>query len=245
MYEWEKESDIMAEFLSGIGAFLLYLLPLALILLALRIFTKVPDELFRKLLHFVLLGAYVPFLFGFAKWWHCVAFIVGFGVILFPTLKLLAKVKGFSSFVNERKNGEFTGSMLLALGVMAVSISIGWGIFSDKYIVLASVYVWGVGDGFAALIGKCYGKHKIKWSFVDNKKSFEGSLAMLITSAIAVFTVLMLRGGIAPLWCVLVALLAASASTFMELCSKGGVDTVTCPAVSMLIIVPFVELLGG
>ena len=119
----------MKEFLDGILAFVLYLLPCALVMLAVRRFTKIPDELFRKILHFILLGAYVPFLFGFSKWWHCVLFVVGFAAFLFPVLTLLSKIKGFSAFVNERKNGEFTSSMLLALGVMAGSISVGWGIF--------------------------------------------------------------------------------------------------------------------
>ena len=235
----------MKDFLDGILAFVLYLLPCALVMLAVRRFTKIPDELFRKILHFILLGAYVPFLFGFSKWWHCVLFVVGFAAFLFPVLTLLSKIKGFSAFVNERKNGEFTSSMLLALGVMAGSISVGWGIFNDKYIVLAGVYAWGVGDAFAALIGKRFGKHKITWRFVDNKKSYEGSLAMLITSALAVFSVLMIRGGIAPVWCVLISLVSATASTFMELCSKNGVDTITCPMVSMAVILPLIHVFGG
>ena len=235
----------MNEFLNGVLAFLLYLTPLAIIILLVRKFTKIPDELFRKILHFILLGAYVPMLFGFSYWWHAVAFVVGLALLLFPMLYFFAKIKGFSRFVNERKNGEFKSSMLLALGVMAVSISLGWGVLSDRYLVLASVYAWGVGDAFAALVGKRYGKHKLGWRFVDKKKSVEGSLAMLVTSAISVFTVLVIRGGISPVWCALIALLAASASTVAELYTKNGLDTVTCPAVSMAIIFPLTTLLGG
>ena len=235
----------MNEFFSGVIAFLAYLVPLAALMLASRVLIKIPDELFRKILHFILLGAYVPFLFGFTVWWHCVAFIVGLAALLFPLLYFMAKIPGFSKFVNERNNGEFTSSMLLALGVMAGSISIGWGLMGDRYIVLAGVYAWGVGDAFAALIGKRFGRHKITWRFVDNKKSVEGTLAMVITSAIAVFTVLLLRGGISVGLAAVIAVVAASASALAELCTKNGLDTVTCPLVSMLIILPMISLLGG
>lgn len=57
--------------------------------------------------------------------------------------------------------------------------------FSGVLIFLAGVYSWGVGDAFAALIGKKYGKHKIIWKLADNKKSVEGSVAMLVTSAVS------------------------------------------------------------
>ena len=42
---------------------------------------------------------------------------------------------------------------------------------------LASIYAWGVDDALVALIGKKFGKHKIKWKLADGKKSVEGSLA--------------------------------------------------------------------
>ena len=235
----------MTEFLGGAGAFVLYLAPFAVVMLLLRKFTGIPDELFRKLLHFILLGAYIPLMFSFERWWMCVIFVLCLVCLLFPTLLIAGKIPGFSAFVNERKKGEFLSSMLLALGVMAASMTIGWGVLSDRYIVLASVYAWGVGDGFAALVGKKIGRHKITWKFVDNKKSYEGSAAMLITSALAVFVVLLVRGGLHPALALLVAIVAAVASTFAELCSKGGIDTVTCPAISMAIIVLLTRLFGG
>ena len=57
----------MNGFFDGILAFIYYLTPLALIMLFVRKFTKIPDELFRKSLHFILLGAYIPLLFGFPR----------------------------------------------------------------------------------------------------------------------------------------------------------------------------------
>ena len=235
----------MFEFINGLCIFLIYLIPAAIIMLLIRKFTKIPDELFRKILHFILLGAYIPLLFSFNTWWKCIILVGSLIILLLPILKFAGKIPGFSSFVNERKKGEFTSSMVLALSVMLLTISIGWGIFNDKFLVLASVYAWGVGDAFAALIGKRFGKHKIKWKFVDNKKSYEGSIAMIITSAISVFIVLLVRGGVNPIFALLIAIVASTASTFVELCSKNGIDTITCPNVAMAIIVPLLMLLGA
>ena len=235
----------MIDFFNGLIAFMIYIIPMAIIMLSVRAFTKIPDELFRKILHCIFLGAYIPLLFGFKVWWHSVIFIISLAIILFPILIIAGKIPEFSAFVNERRRGEFTNSMVLALGVMAVSTAIGWGIFNDKFLVLAAVYAWGVGDAFAALIGKRFGKHKIGWKFVDNKKSVEGSLAMVVCSTIAVFIVLLVRGGMNPILTLAISLLVSLASAFVELCSKGGYDTIFCPAISMAILIPLLTLLGG
>ena len=70
--------------------------------------------------------------------------------------------------------------MVLAVGMMLISTTICWGLFGDKYLVLASIYAWGIWDAFAALIAKRFGKHKIKFKLADNKKSFEVSIIVAI-----------------------------------------------------------------
>ena len=235
----------MQEFLYGSLIFISYIIPLGIIMILVRKFCKIQDELFRKALHFILLGAYIPLLYGFKTWWICIIMIACLLLILFPILIIASKLPLLKSYIIERKKGEFLSSMVLSISIMIISITIGWGIFDDKLIVLACVYSWGVGDAFAALIGKKYGKHKITLKFVDNKKSIEGSLAMVITSTIAVLCVLLIRGGIHPLYCIVISLLSAIISTFVELCTKNGLDTITCPLASMAVILPLITLLGG
>lgn len=48
----------MQELLHGAASFVLYIIPAASIMFAVRHFTRIPDELFRKILHFILLGAF-------------------------------------------------------------------------------------------------------------------------------------------------------------------------------------------
>ena len=49
----------MQSFLYGTGITTLYILVAVVIVLLLRKLIKIPDELFRKILHFILLGAYI------------------------------------------------------------------------------------------------------------------------------------------------------------------------------------------
>lgn len=204
---------------------------------------SIPDELFRKALHFILLGAYIPLVFAFETWWMAAIFAATLIIILFPALSIAGKIPMFSAFMNERKKGEFKSSMVLAVGMMAFSVTICWGLFADKYLVLASIYAWGIGDGLAALVGKRFGKHKIKWKMADGKKSVEGSLTMFLCNLVSVCTVLLIRGGIGVTMCFVIALLAALVCTLAEMCAKDGWDTVICPVSAMIVIIPMVTLL--
>ena len=233
----------MQQFIYGTGITLLYIVVAAGIMLLARMLFTIPDELFRKILHFILLGAYIPLVFAFETWWMAAAFAASLVVILFPVLLLAEKIPMFSSFVNERKKGEFRSSMVLAVGMMAFSVTICWGLFGDKYLVLASIYAWGVGDAFAALVGKRFGKHKIKWKLADGKKSIEGSVAMFLCALTSVFSVLMVRGGIDFVICAVIAVLAALVCTISEMCTKNGLDTIVCPVSAMAVIIPLSMLL--
>ena len=235
----------MQQLLLGSGITLLYILSAAGIMVTVRKLTSIPDELFRKILHFILLGAYIPLVFAFEKWWMATVFSIGMIILCFPALYFAEKIPKFSSFVNERKKGEYKNSMVLAISMMALSTTICWGLFADKYLVLASIYAWGVGDGLAALVGKRFGKHKITWKLADGKKSVEGSLAMFICSFTSVLGVLLIRGGLGLPLCFITALLTGAACTVAELCSKNGYDTVICPTVAMVVIIPMVALFGG
>ena len=235
----------MQEFLNGALSFILYIIPAAIIALFSRKLIKIPDELFRKILHFILLGAYIPLIFAFEKWWMASGFAVILIIILYPFLSLVEKIPAFSEFLNQRREGEIKNSMVLAVSMMALSTFVCWGIFGDRFFVLACVYAWGVGDAFAALFGKRFGKHKIKLPFADKNKSIEGTAAMFTTSAVSVFTVLMIRGGMGIFECAVTAILAAAASAYVELCTKNGYDTFTCPAAAMAIILPMIKILGG
>ena len=58
----------MQQFLYGTYITILYILIAVTVMMLLRKLVKIQDELFRKILHFILLGAYIPLTFAFEKW---------------------------------------------------------------------------------------------------------------------------------------------------------------------------------
>ena len=121
----------------------------------------IPKELFRKILHFILLGSFLVFIFAYPTWQSAALAAIIFEVLVYPILAFFERYKGYSELTTERKHGELKASLMLVFTMFAIVVSICWGIFDDKYLALASLYAWGIGDAFAALIGKQFGKHKI------------------------------------------------------------------------------------
>lgn len=235
----------MHELFHGAVAVCVYFSIATCISLVCRKLIRIPDELFRKVLHFVLLFSYIPFVFAFDTWWASVLFTIGLEGMFYISLALFERLPAFSSFLNERKKGELKRSGLLAFAMLAVCVSVCWGLLNDRYLVLACMYAWGVGDAFAALVGKAFGKHKIHMKYVDGRKSVEGSVAMLLTSAAAVLIILLIRGGLSPVAYVLIPGVGAAAATVVELITPDGMDTITCPIAAMMAILPMMALLGG
>ena len=235
----------MQEIIHGAGIVCIYYVAAASGIFAIRALTKIPDELFRKILHFILLFSYIPFAFAFETWWHSVLVTVILELLIYPILAQAEHIPMFSSFVNERKDGEFKHSLLLAFSMLAVCNTICWGLLGDKYLGIACMYAWGVGDAFAALVGKRFGRHKIRWKYADHRKSVEGSAAMFVTSAIAVACVLLAHNHLTLPAYILLPIAGAGTATLVEMVSKEGNDTILCPAAAMAVMIPLMALLGG
>lgn len=237
--------DIFQELLHGFGVLSLYFIIAASTVLLCRFLIKIPNEIFRKTLHFVLLGSVFVFVYAFKTWWISALAAIIFEVIVFPILMVVEKIKNFSEFTTERKKGELKNSLLLVFTMFAFVISVCWGIFNDKILVIASILAWGIGDAFAALIGKKFGKHKIKDRFTDGKKSYEGTLAMFVSSFVTVTVVMTLHGGLSTAGYIIIPLVTAAISAIAELYSKNGLDTVICPVASMIVVDGLTCLFGG
>ena len=235
----------MREFLHGAGIVCLYYVIAASSIFAVRWLTNIPNELFRKILHFILLISYIPFAFAYDKWWHSVLLTLLLEIIIYPILKLAEHLPMFSSFVNERKGGEFKHSLLLAFTMLAFCNTVCWGLLGDKYLGIACMYAWGIGDAFAALVGKRFGKHKITWKYADHHKSLEGSAAMFISSAIGVACVLLAHNHLSTAAYIVIPIGGAGIATVVEMVSKEGYDTVLCPAAAMAVMIPLMALFGG
>lgn len=197
------------------------------------------------MLHFVLLFSLPVLLYVFETWWLAALASVLFVILVFPILTIAERVPGYSELLTERKDGELKRSLVLAFGMFALVIGIGWGWLDDRLLVVAVVAAWGFGDAAAALVGQKFGRHSIQGKWIEGRKSVEGTVAMFIVSFLAVGIVLGVRGGVPWYVLMLVTLVTTSVSTVVELFTRNGYDTITCPLAAASVMLPLVWLWGG
>ncbi len=235
----------LAELLTGMQALGIYILVMVCIAFALRAFTKIPNEVYRKLLHCILLGALYVWTFGFETWYISVLSAVGFALVLYPVLIFVPRIKWVARFLIERKAGEFKRSLLVVFLMYGVVTTVCWGFLGDRMVGLCSFYAWGFGDAAAALVGKRFGKHSIEGKHIEGRKSWEGTIAMFMVSFLCVAVLLTLRSGMAWHTCLLISVITAAVSAAVELFSLDGFDTIMCPVTAMAVLLPLVHFIGG
>lgn len=118
-----------------------------------------------------------------------------------------------------------------SLGTFFYSVSIGilvacfWYLNQPQYAVLG-ILIMAWGDGFAALIGQRFGKHK--YHIFGGQKSWEGSLTMTVLSFVICSLILYsIQGNIWQTW--VVSLVVAVIATGLEMLSYLGIDNLTVP----------------
>ena len=122
-----------------------------------------------------------------------------------------------------------------SLGTLFYALSIGilaawfWQDYPQYTAIGILVMAWG--DGMAAIIGQRFGKHTYR--VFDITKSWEGSLAMAITTLIVTSLILGMVEGLN--WQMgLISLLISLLATALEAFSKLGIDNFTVPVASAI-----------
>ena len=219
----------MTELLRGAGAIVIYFLICATTALVAHALLPIPSEVFRKILHLILLGSLAVWVLVFSNWWLSALSAVIFALAVYPLLSLAEHLKGYSALLTERKGGEIKHSLLVVFTMYALVAAVCWGWLDDKLLALASIYAWGLGDAAAALIGKRFGKHHIRLPLADPKKTWEGSAAMASTAFVTGLIALMVVSPLSFPHCLACAAIAAPVAAYVELITHGGNDTVTVP----------------
>lgn len=233
---------VLPELLSGYGMLIVYFLFCAASALLFRRLVRIPDEVFRKTLHLILLCSLFVWVYQFQTWWVSALAAVGFIVLVFPLLTLAERLEGYSALLIERKRGEIKRSLVVVFCMFAALISICWGWFGERWLVLACVFAWGFGDGAAALVGKRFGRHFLEGRLIEGRKSIEGTAAMFVVSFFTVLSILLMHDAVAWHGILPIATLAAAACAVVELYTRNGMDTLTCPFAAAAVILPLVRL---
>lgn len=235
----------MIEFLQGFGILFGYFFVCASVALLLRHYVRIPSEVFRKILHIILLCSLFVWIYAFETWWIASLAAFVFIAIVFPLLSLAEKLDYYSELLTERRSGEIKRSLILVFSMFAILNSVCWGWLGERWLVLACICAWGFGDAAAALIGKKYGRHYLEGKLIEGRKSVEGTVAMFIVSLISVLIVLLINGNVAWYASLTIAVLTAAVTSAVELFTRNGMDTVTCPFAAAAILLPLLRLWGA
>lgn len=236
---------MVLDLLGGLGVVLGYFALSASAALLLRRVASVPTEIFRKILHFILLWSAFGWLFAFPTWWLAALAVVGFTAATYPVLRFAERHPDYAHLLTERRPGEIKRSLVIVFGMFAALIVAFWGVLDARHLMLASVLAWGLGDAAAALVGTYAGRHALAGRLIEGRKSVEGTAAGLVASFVAVLGVLLVHGD--PAWPAAAAIAAITAAVvaLAELFTRGGYDTLTCPIAAALTLTPLVHAWGA
>lgn len=231
-------TEYLLEFLKVLGIYVGYIATLAVILIIVRFTTKVPDYIFRKLLHIVAFTSIIPLAYSTNVWWIAVAVEIFFLILVIAALGVFEKFSFYKKLFVEKAEHEVIVSFITLFSLMALMLAVFWGGLGaeHEYIAVAAIMAWGPGDAVAAIVGKKLGKHKLQGKMIEGVKSVEGSVGMAITSFICVLPILLLMSH--HPWYISLAFSFAIApiASLTELFTKKGWDTITVPIVSALVL---------
>lgn len=126
----------------------------------------------------------------------------------------------------ERGGSGNLGTVYFPISLLILVI-VSFGILKQPYVGGLGILILGYGDGFAAVIGKKYGKHPMIFG-----KSIEGSLAMFVVSFLVAAILLSIQGFSGWL---LASFVIAAIATFIELLTPKGLDNLSVPLLSSLL----------
>ena len=190
----------------------------------------IPKEIWRKCLHLIAYTSSLFMMYVSHDWLTASVCCTVFAAIVYPILHFGERWKGYPALFNQRHPGEVKVSLLLLFISHAVLIALCWGWLGKPYLAFTAILMWGAGDTAAALIGKRWGKRHVRIPLADQRKTWEGSAAMMITAFAVGFAALLIASPLSWPVCLLHAAIAAPVAAYVELISHGGNDTVTVSA---------------
>lgn len=228
-WEYIAGCEMVMQVLACMGSYLCFIGIVIVVLLALRLLFNMPSEVARKILQFPALASVIYMLYAAETWEAAAICAMLFALMVYPVLCLMERWKGYDNLFIQRRKGEVKKSLWLLFCTHALLLVFCCGLLQKPYIAVTAIIVWGVADTAAALIGKRFGKHHIPFKHADNKKTWEGTTAMAVSSFLTGVVVLLVITDFPWYACVGYALFAAPFSAVTELFTHHGDDTVTVP----------------
>lgn len=237
-YREQIVTPLFWEFWRLNGIYWAYILCLAVALILIRFTTKVPDYIFRKLLHIVAFSSVLPLVIYTDKWILAVLVELFFLAVIIVALHYFERFSFYQGLFVEKGKHEVITSFILLFSLITILLAVFWGGFGEEnaYIAVAAIMAWGPGDAAAAIVGRNWGKHKLTGAHIEGVKSVEGTVAMGAASFLCTFLTLAWMSRLPVLKAAAVAAIIAPVAALVELNTKHGLDTITVPIAASLIL---------
>ena len=170
---------MLTSFLTGFAVLIAYFVVSAATALAIRRFVSVPGEVFRKILHLILLGSLPVFLLAFDRWWMAVLASLLFVAVVFPVLALGERIDGYSELPIERKGGEIKNSLVVVFVMYALMISISWGGWVSRGWRWRPSTRGDFGGRGRSPVGKKYGSRVLEGGTIEDARALRARLRCL------------------------------------------------------------------
>lgn len=215
----------------GLVTSYVYAFGLLLVVEAIGKALKWPQHVTRKIIH-IGAGLWIWGILYFFDHWY-------FGVIPFATFIVLNYIFYRQQTFEQMDDEESSPGTIYFAASITVLFLLFWrtgGALDRVPLAAAAVMAMTVGDALASLIGKAFGKRT--YTFFGHTRSWEGSLAMAVSSFAVMFLTLWLvsasalsphSAALAPgtaLWMALIATLVASVA---EAVTPAGLDNISVP----------------
>jgi len=241
-------SDLIAS-----GILLAYYLVFCFVLPTLfKAWRILPNEMVRKFQHVSYSLSIFLLLDLFSTWYAAIIGASLLVVVAYPVLMLMERTPFYKRYLVDRtaQGGEMRKQMMYIYGTFALLIFIYWGLLGTRwyYIAAVAVMAWGFGDAAAALVGKAFGRRRVLHRLIERTKTIEGTSAMIMAAALALFFTMLCYAGQPWYTSLVVSIVVAPVVGTVELFSRRGTDTFTVPLAAAAIIMPLVyliSLLGG
>ncbi len=184
---------------------------------------KRPYELSRTFVHIMSANWWLIASIAFKSPW-----LVSIVPLFFVIFNAVTFFFGWFPAINYQPDGKNFGTVYYALSTLFLTyVSFQPG--SSLMIGGVGLFVMGYGDGFAAFIGRKWGKHPFQ--IFQAKKSLEGSVTMFVVSFAVLYAYLTYASGsVSIMLCLTIALVA----TLVEAISPWGLDNILVPLITAL-----------
>ena len=176
--------------------YVMWSLPLFLILFGIYQIKKPPAFLFRKLLH---ITAFTGVVFMNTKspgvGISVICLVIG-AILTYSILTIMEKTSWYGNFFVEKHTHEVKQN-LAGFFLVSAALTEGFSLLTNELVAVnVVILIWGFGDAAAALIGIPFGKHK--YSFGKQKKSIEGSVAFVVIGMLVSIIYLLIECDVHP-----------------------------------------------